>query len=242
MIKNIIEKMYKGSFEDLNKMLYNDIKENNKKFIVTANSETFVNALQDEKFLKLLLDNQTTIVADGISAIYAGKKLGYHIKEKIPGVEISVKLLEFCNELKKNLYVFGSTDKVIDLFEKVIKKDYPNINIVGSSNGYVENKDKVFEEILKLKPDVILVALGIPDQEKIIYKHLKKFEKGIFIGVGGSIDVISGYKKRSPKLLIKLNLEWLYRIIKEPKRIKKFCLNNFKFILTVMKERKLKND
>jgi len=94
----------------------------------------------------------------------------------------------------------------------------------------------VFEEIASLKPDVCLVALGIPVQEKLIYKHLDKFEKGIFVGVGGSFDVISGTKKRAPEFFIKCNLEWLYRIAKEPKRLKRFYNSNVKFIFAVKKE------
>lgn len=88
------------------------------------------------------------------------------------------------------------------------------------------------------------MALGVPLQEKIIYENISKFEKGIFIGVGGTFDVLSGTKKRAPKIFIKLNLEWLYRIIKEPKRLKRFYENNIKFYLKVKrlakKERKKK--
>ena len=78
-----------------------------------------------------------------------------------------------------------------------------------------------------------MVALGVPSQEKLIYKHLDEFKKGIFIGVGGSFDVLSGTKKRAPKLFIKTNTEWLYRIICEPKRLKRFWNNNVKFIIKV---------
>ena len=118
-----------------------------------------------------------------------------------------------------------------------IKIEYPNINILGYSDGYVKDRDKVFKKIIKLKPDVCLVALGIPHQEKLIYKYLDKFEKGIFVGVGGSFDVLSGSKKRAPKVFIKLNLEWFYRIICEPKRLKRFWNNNVKFIFSVRKEK-----
>ena len=84
--------------------------------------------------------------------------------------------------------------------------------------------------MIKKEPDIVLVALGMPLQEELIYKYFDKFKKGIFIGVGGTFDVLSGSKKRAPKILIKLNLEWFYRIIKEPKRIKKFWNNNVKFM------------
>ena len=80
-----------------------------------------------------------------------------------------------------------------------------------------------------------MVALGIPTQEKLIYKHLADFEKGIFIGVGGSFDVLSGTKQRAPEFFIKHNLEWFYRIMKEPSRIKRFYNNNIKFILKLKK-------
>ena len=82
-----------------------------------------------------------------------------------------------------------------------------------------------------MQPDICLVALGIPEQELLINKYFNKFKKGIFIGVGGSFDVLSGHKKRAPKLMIKLHLEWLYRIIKEPKRFKRFWESNIKFML-----------
>ena len=87
-------------------------------------------------------------------------------------------------------------------------------------------------------PDIILVALGMPQQELLIYKHIKEFSKGIFIGVGGSFDVISGMKKRAPEFFVKLNLEWLYRIMSEPKRLKRFWDNNIKFLFVVQKEKK----
>ena len=93
------------------------------------------------------------------------------------------------------------------------------------------------EYIKTTKPDIVLIALGIPLQEKLINKHINDFKKGIFIGVGGSFDVLSGSKKRAPKLFIKLNLEWLYRILREPKRISRFLKYNIKFIFKIIKEK-----
>ena len=107
------------------------------------------------------------------------------------------------------------------------------------TNGYVENKEEEFQKTIKKEPDIVLVALGIPAQEKLMYKYFKDFKKGIFVGVGGSFDVLSGTKKRAPQIFIKTNTEWLYRILKEPKRIKRFWANNVKFIFKIRKE---KND
>ena len=136
------------------------------------------------------------------------------------------------------MYLFGAKQEVIEKMQEKIKKDYPQIQLLGAKNGYTEDKQKVFEEIEKLQPDVVLVALGAPMQEKIIYKNLRKFPKGIFIGVGGSFDVLSGSKKRAPKIFIKLNLEWLYRIALHPKRWKRFYNGNIKFIYKIKKEAK----
>ena len=96
----------------------------------------------------------------------------------------------------------------------------------------------VFEDMKQKEPDIVFAALGMPQQEMLIYKHLKEFSKGIFIGVGGSFDVISGMKKRAPELFVKCNLEWLYRIVSEPKRLKRFWNNNIKFLFVVWREKR----
>ena len=236
-MKEYFDKMYKGSFEEFYLLLKENIKDNKKTFIVTANPETFSYG-KEKEFNKLLLDKNTTIVPDGIGIVKASRMLGYSVKERIPGVDIAVKLLEYSNEFKKKIYLFGAKQEIIDKMNEVIESKYPNAILIGSSNGYVQDKDKVFEEIIKLEPDIVMVALGIPNQEKLIYKYLNKFKKGIFIGVGGSFDVISGSKKRAPKLFVKLNLEWLYRICKEPSRLKRFWNNNVKFIFKIQKMKK----
>ncbi len=237
-----MEKYYKVMYKDSANSFYNLLEDylvnNKKEFIVTANPETFMKSLEDKEVTKLLSDKNTLLVPDGIGIVKSSKMLGYDITERITGIDIAYELLKLGNKYHKKIYLFGSMQKVIDMMLEVLKKDYPNLIIVGSSNGYVNDKDKVFDEISKLKPDIVLVALGIPLQEKLIYKHLNKFDKGIFVGVGGSFDVISGYKKRAPKIFIKLNLEWLYRIIKEPKRIKRFFESNVKFMIYNYKLRK----
>lgn len=236
-MKYYFDKMYKDSAGKFYSLIKDNLNNNKKTFIVTANPETFSYG-KEEDFNKLLLDENTTIVPDGIGIVKASRMLGYDVKERIPGIDIAVKLLEYSNELKKKVYLFGAKQEIIDKMKEVINSKYPNAELVGSSNGYVQNKDEVFKEIIKLKPDVVMVALGIPNQEKLIYKHLKKFKKGIFIGVGGSFDVISGSKKRAPKLFVKLNIEWLYRICKEPSRLKRFWNNNVKFIFRIQKMKK----
>lgn len=235
-MKKLFEKLYKKNIDSFYKIIKNNLEKEKKMFIVTANPETFMMSKKDDELKKLLKDKETILVPDGIAIVKTAKMIGYDVKERITGIDIANKLLDYGNELKKTIYLFGAKQEVIDSMKEVLKKNYPNLKVVGSSNGYEKDKDGVFKKIISKKPDIVLVALGIPMQEKLIYKHLEKFDKGIFVGVGGSFDVISGHKKRAPKIFIKLNLEWLYRIISEPKRMKRFYDSNIKFIFKVKKE------
>ena len=234
-MKELFNRLYNQSSSSFYNLLEKKLINNDKTFIVTANPETFMMSENDEEMKKLLLDSETILVPDGIGIVKAGRSIGYDIKERITGIDIANKLLNFGNNEQKTIYLFGAKEEVITSLKEVLTKEYPNLKIVGAKDGYVKDRDKVFEDILKKEPDIILVALGIPYQEKLIYKHLKKFKKGIFVGVGGSFDVISGHKKRAPQFFIKHNLEWLYRIVKEPSRIKRFYDSNIKFMFKVKK-------
>lgn len=238
-LKKLFSKTYDKTSDSFYKILDDNLKIKKKTFVVTANPEAFMLAEEDKSYMEMLLDEKTIIVPDGIGLVKAGKILNYKFQERIPGIDIANKLLEYCNKYKLKLYLFGAKEEVINKMKEVIKDQYPNINLVGAQDGYVEDKDKVFKDIIKKQPDVTLVALGMPLQEELIYKYLNEFKKGIFVGVGGSFDVMSGSKKRAPKIFIKLNLEWLYRIIKEPKRLKRFWNNNVKFLFKIKKLKKM---
>ena len=211
-----------------------------KMFIITANPETIMIAEKDEEFKKIVLSEEVKVVADGIGIIKGAKMLDISLENRILGIDLAIKTLEYCNELKKSLYLFGAKPEVIQSLRDNIKKNYSNINLIGAKDGYENNRDEVFKDIIQKSPDVILVALGIPHQEKIINKYFEEFSKGVFIGVGGSFDVISGLKKRAPKIFIKLNLEWLYRITTEPKRLKRFFESNVKYVFKIKKEKRIK--
>lgn len=208
-----------------------------KRFVITANPETLMFGEKDSEFREILLNPHTTIVVDGIGVIKGAKLLKMDLEHRVLGVDLALQLLSYCNELGKSVYLLGAKPEVIKKMKETISRDYPNAKLVGAVDGYVEDKDEVFADMLEKQPDVILVALGIPRQEKLISKHYEKFDKGIFVGVGGSFDVISGDKKRAPSFFVKLNLEWLYRITKEPNRLKRFFNSNIRYIFKIMKER-----
>lgn len=230
-MKKYFERLYKKTNKDYYEKLEEYLKTNTKKFVITANPETFNISKKDKELEKALLNKENDIIPDGIAIVKCASFFKIKVKERITGCDTAIKLLELADKNNKSLYLLGATQEVIEKMKEVIKKDYKGIKLLGATNGYEKDKDKVFEKIIELEPDICLVALGIPMQEKLINKHIKKAKKGIFMGVGGSFDVISGYKKRAPKIFIKLNLEWLYRILKEPKRLKRFYDNNVKFVI-----------
>lgn len=229
-MKDILEKIYNEEENIFYSILEDLLTTNKKKFIITVNPEIIMKSYKNIEIKEMLLNDNNILVPDGISIIKKAKQYNINIKERITGVDISSKALEICNKNKKSIYLFGSKKEVLDKLIININQKYPNINIVGFSNGYVEDKDKVMQEIISLSPDLILIALGVPNQELLINKYIEKAKKGVFIGVGGTFDVLSGCKKRAPKLFIKLNLEWMYRIICEPTRLKRFIQNNIVFM------------
>lgn len=229
-MKDILEKIYNEEENTFYSILEDLLTTNKKKFIITVNPEIIMKSYKNIEIKEMLLNDNNILVPDGISIIKKAKQYNINIKERITGVDISSKALEICNKNKKSIYLFGSKKEVLDKLIININQKYPNINIVGFSDGYVEDKDKIMQEIISLSPDLILIALGVPNQELLINKYIEKAKKGVFIGVGGTFDVLSGCKKRAPKLFIKLNLEWLYRIICEPTRLKRFIQNNIVFM------------
>lgn len=237
-MKKYFDKTYQGGFQKYMDELKESLQEEGKRFVVTANPETFMIAESNAGLKKILEDDKVEIVPDGIGVVKAGKFLGYPILERVPGVEICQGLLEFANEMGKSIYLFGAKPEVIETLVAKIQSEYPNVILVGYTDGYVKEKEEVFDVIVEKKPDILLVALGIPQQELLIYKNYERFEKGIMLGVGGSFDVLSGTKQRAPEFFVKHNLEWLYRIVKEPKRMKRFVVSNVKFIFKVVQLRK----
>ena len=204
MINNDLKKIYQKSKEDFYQELSEWLIKKSKKIIITANPETFMISEKDQDLKKILSDSNNSLVPDGIAIVKACQKLGINIKERITGIEICEYLLNLANENSYSLYLFGAKEEVIEKLVKKIQTEYPNIKLLGYQNGYIKNKDEMMEKIVKKNPDICLVALGIPEQEKTIARHIKEAKKGIYIGVGGSFDVLSGVKKRAPKLFIKL--------------------------------------
>ncbi|MCL1935672.1 MAG: WecB/TagA/CpsF family glycosyltransferase [Defluviitaleaceae bacterium] len=195
--------------------------ENEKNHIViTPNPEIIIKANKDKELLKII-NNADLVVPDGIGVVIASMFTKRKLKQRVAGIDL---IINFFENLEKEItiYIFGGKDGVAEIAKKNLEKKYSKLKVVGYNNGYFdkEKEKNIIEEIKEKKPDVLLVGLGAPRQEKWINKN-KDLPVKISIGVGGSIDVMSGKIKRAPDIFIKLNLEWFYRLLKEPKRIKR---------------------
>jgi len=205
------------------------------KFIVTPNPEIVLSAQKDSKFSKII-NNADYVIPDGIGIIKGARSLGTPIHERITGFDTLQYLIKAANRKQLKVYLLGAKPEVIQASADKIKKDYPQVDLVGFHDGYFKDDAEIIDEITEKKPNVILVALGSPKQEFFIDKYRKSAD-AIWIGVGGSFDVFSGTKKRAPKVIQKLNLEWFYRLVKEPTRFGRM-LAIPKYMRMINKEKK----
>lgn len=196
--------------------------ENNEKcFIVTANPEVVIETRDDPDF-KSIVKKADYVVADGIGVVNASKLINQPLKERVTGVDLMYDLLNYADRNKKRVFFLGASEEVNKNLVKVVKRDYPNLIIAGRRDGYFNRFDQsVSDMVVESNPDIVFVALGAKRQEGWIASNIANFDHGVFLGVGGSFDVLSGRLKRAPEIWIKLQLEWLYRLIKEPHRLKR---------------------
>ncbi len=207
-----------GAFERFKYLL----EENRFSMIFTPNTEIIMVAKRDIELKDVLIASDMNI-PDGIGLVIASKLHNLGIPERVTGVDMMDKILNFCNCTKKSIYILGGKPGVAEAAIDNMSSQYPNIEIKGFHHGYFKSEDemKVVDKINEKKPDVLFVSLGAPRQEKWIYKHRKILNTKIAMGVGGSIDIWAGTAKRAPKIFQSLGLEWFYRLLKEPWRAKR---------------------
>ncbi|GGH76504.1 N-acetylglucosaminyldiphosphoundecaprenol N-acetyl-beta-D-mannosaminyltransferase [Pullulanibacillus pueri] len=187
-------------------------------FVVTANPEIMMYTYKDPNYAQVL-KHADYIIPDGIGVVMASKILKKPIESRLPGFDLMMHLLELATEKNYSVYFLGAKEEVIVKAVKQAAIQFPKLKIAGYHHGYIDfNDTSIIEEIRSKSPDIVLVGLGFPQQEMWIQNNRHVMEKGVFMGVGGSFDVLAGLVKRAPEIWQKLNLEWLYRLIKQPSR------------------------
>ena len=220
------------SQEEILKNLSKDIKNNTSNIIFNINPLIITNFYKNKKIVDEF-NQEKYQIPDGIGVILASKMKDGELKRRITGVGFFEKLCKLSIKEKQTIFLYGGKDGVAKKAKENLEKRYSNIQIVETINGYVEEK-VALKKILKTKPDILFVALGSPKQENFIIDYKNKLKNiKIIMPVGGTFDIISGNIKRAPKIITELNLEWFYRMIKEPKRIK-VNIKIFHFIFLVI--------
>ncbi|MBA5850910.1 WecB/TagA/CpsF family glycosyltransferase [Clostridium sp. cel8] len=228
-------------FNGTKKQLIDYIEKFSKINIVSGNPEVLYNGIRNKELFKLFTEKYSVIIPDGVGTVLASKLIGVPVAEKIAGIDVMKDIIYKCEREKRSVYLIGAKQNVLEGCIKNLKATYTNLNIVGSHNGYFDlnNCDDLVEDIKKKNPYAIFVAMGSPRQDLFISKNINKLPCKIFMGVGGSFDVISGEVKRAPEWMINFGMEWLYRVFKEPWRIKR--LSSIPKFLLKVKEYKRKN-
>lgn len=191
--------------------------------VVSGNPEVLYTIKDDISLMEGIKCNNTLIIPDGIGTKIASNFNKTPIKEKIAGIEVMEDIVNRCATEGKSIFLLGATDESLLGCKRALENKYPNLNVSGYANGYFDfnNPKIVLDKIKKANPYAIFVAMGCPKQESFIMSNMNTLPCKIYMGVGGSFDVIGGIKKRAPKVMINLGLEWLYRVYKEPFRIKR---------------------
>lgn len=214
-----------------------------KHIICTPNPEIVMEAQEDEQLMNIL-KAADLVVPDGIGVVWASKYSKKRIKERVAGYDLGQNLMKEMAKTNKSVYFFGGAPGVAAQAAKKMQKEYEGLRIVGVRNGYFSGKEEkeIIAEIKACKPDLLLVGLGAPKQEKWIYDNLRFTNAKVAIGVGGSFDVMAGTLKRAPKIYQKLGLEWFHRLISQPTRIKRMLrLPQFVIKILTTQRWKMKN-
>lgn len=213
------------------------IKERKGAYCVTPNAEIAWEAMHDESF-RSIINGSDLVLPDGAGVVMGAKILNRPLKQKVAGIEFADRLAAYLASNQGRLYLLGSKPGVAELAGEKLCWKYPGLVICGTADGYFREEKPVIEKINAAKPDVLFVCLGAPKQEKFMAAHRKELDVGLMIGLGGSLDGFAGNVKRAPKWMIRCNLEWFYRLMKEPKRLGRM-MRLPKFVLACKKQRRL---
>ncbi len=210
------------------------------RMIVTADASGIVQA-QSDRQLKDIYENADLVTPDSYGVVWASKRTKDPIFERVTGVELMEEICKMCAANGYSLFLLGSAPGVAEKARIKIQEKYPTINIVGTHHGYFskEEEPEIVAEISSLRPQGLIVAMGIPRQEIFIRDNMHLIGASVNIGVGGSFDVLSGNVKRAPVFIQKMRLEWLWRLIMNPRKWKK-VLTLPKFVWMVITSSKKK--
>lgn len=204
-------------------------------YCVTPNAEMAYESLHDDAF-RAILNEAALVLPDGAGVVLGSKILKTPLKQKVAGIEFAQNLLGVLEETGKRLYLLGGKPGIAEAAAQKMLERHPKLLICGTEDGYFKEESEVVCRINEAKADVVFVCLGAPKQEIFMHTHQKDLCVRLMVGLGGTLDGFAGTVKRAPRWMIRLQLEWLYRLIKEPRRLGRM-LRLPKFVFAALKKR-----
>lgn len=209
------------TYEDITATIPAAIEENRQIRIASVNPQIVVEGRKYPRAMRYV-ENAQYRIPDGVGIVKASKLQHGEITERVTGIDLMYRLLEVADALEEKIFLYGAHPDVVKKCAENIEKDYPHLEVVGYIDGYTSCSDKeIVQQINHSQAMFLFVALGFPKQEEWLAEHAEELNAIVLEDVGGSFDVISGMIKRAPNWVQKCNLEWLYRTIKQPKKIKR---------------------
>lgn len=186
-------------------------------YVVTPNPE-IVEACRADETAKAAVNGADLVLPDGIGVIYGAKMLRTPLKERVPGIEFGTAMLEYCAKSGKSVFFLGAKPGVAEQAAENLRERFPGLTVAGTKDGYFQDDAEAAEAIRQSGAELAFVCLGAPKQELFMAKYGEATGAKLLLGLGGSLDVFAGVAQRAPEFYCKHNLEWFYRLIKNPSR------------------------
>ncbi|MCR4431777.1 MAG: WecB/TagA/CpsF family glycosyltransferase [Tepidanaerobacteraceae bacterium] len=201
------------------------LKSHGLKTIVTPNAEIIMASRTDEE-LRKAVNGADMRFPDGIGVVLASRIIGEPLCGRTAGYDLMEMILDMAARRNMSVFLLGGKPKVADEASTNIKSKFPGIKIAGTQHGYFDESEEewIVDKINKSGTDILLVAMGAPKQEFFMLKNRPRLQCSVAMGVGGSLDVLAGRVQRAPVFMQKAGLEWLYRLVTQPSRIKRMSV------------------
>ncbi len=212
------------------------------KYICVSNVHTTVMAYENAEYRKIQ-NSAAMALPDGAPLSSYSRRKGYKQAQRVTGPDLMLELFAVSKEKGYRHYFYGATEETLQSMRKVIERDYPGMEIAGMYappfRTLTPQEDaEIVEKINKSRPDFIWIGLGAPKQEEWMYQHMGQLQ-GVLIGVGAGFDYLAGYIKRAPRWMQRMSLEWLYRLLQDPRRLwRRYFTSNVKFICLTRMDKK----
>lgn len=207
--------------------------------IFIANANTLNLGWRDQGYRKVL-NSADLVLNDGAGVSWAAKRQGVSFKGNLVGTDFIPELCAATQDKAYSFFFLGAAPGVADLASRELKRRFPGIRVAGVAQGYLskEEEEELVGRIRRAQPDILLVGMGNPLQEKWIYEHRQELNAPVMIGVGALFDYLSGSVPRAPQWMLRLGWEWVFRLAIEPRRLwRRYILGNPRFILRVLRTR-----